>query len=76
MKQNSQVTYLGYILDHRMSPEPMAYKTIKKINSKLNRFYRKKYILTPRFRQLLCNALIQLHFDYACPAWYPNLNKN
>ena len=25
--------------------------------------------------QLLCNALIQPHFDYACTAWYPNLNK-
>ena len=21
----------------------------------------------------LCNALIQPHFDYTCPAWYPNL---
>ena len=21
---------------------------------------------------MLCNALIQPHFDYACPAWYPN----
>ena len=26
-------------------------------------------------RCLLCNALIQLHFDYACSAWYPNLTK-
>ena len=25
---------------------------------------------------MLCNALIQPHFDYACSAWYPNLNKN
>ena len=23
----------------------------------------------------MCNALIQPHFDYACAAWYPNLNK-
>ena len=22
-----------------------------------------------------CNALIQLHYDYACSAWYPSLNK-
>ena len=21
---------------------------------------------------MLCNELIQPHFDYACPAWYPN----
>lgn len=25
---------------------------------------------------MLCNALIQPHFDYARSAWYPNLNKN
>ena len=23
-------------------------------------------------RRLLCNALIQPHFDYACSAWHPN----
>ena len=26
-------------------------------------------------RRLLCNALIQPHFDYAVSAWYPNLQK-
>ena len=26
-------------------------------------------------RRLLCNALIQPHFDFACSAWYPNLNN-
>ena len=26
--------------------------------------------------RLLCNAMIQPFFDYACKAWYPNLNKN
>ena len=26
-------------------------------------------------RRLLCNALLQPHFDYACAAWYPDLNK-
>ena len=29
----------------------------------------------PALRHLLCNALIQLHFDYACSAWYLNLTK-
>ena len=24
---------------------------------------------------MLCNALIQPHFDYACPAWNPNLTE-
>ena len=68
IKQNSQVTYLGCILDETMSGEPMAYKTIKKINTRLNYICRKKHFLTPRRRRLLCNALIQPHFDYACTA--------
>ena len=24
---------------------------------------------------MFCNVLIQSHFDYACPTWYPNLNE-
>ena len=24
---------------------------------------------------MLCNALIQPHFDYVCLAWHPNLNE-
>ena len=59
-----------------MSGEPMAYKTIKKLNFRLGYLFRKKHFLTPCLRRLLCNALIQPHFDYACTAWYPNLNKN
>ena len=39
IKQNSQVTYLGRILDEKMSGEPMADKTIKKISSRLNYFF-------------------------------------
>ena len=48
-----------------MSGEPMAYKTIRKINSRLNYLFRKKHFLTTSLRRLLCNALIQPHFDYA-----------
>ena len=31
--------------------------------------------MTPKRRRLLCNALIQPHFDHACSASYPNLTK-
>ena len=27
-----------------------------------------------RSPRMLCNGLIQPHFDYVCPAWYLNLN--
>ena len=32
--------------------------------------------LSVPLRRLLCNALIQPFFDYACNAWYPGVNKN
>ena len=53
----------------------MALSVINKINNKLKFLYRKNRFLTPTLRRLLCNALIQPHFDYACSAWYPNLTK-
>ena len=53
----------------------MALKVINKINSRLKFLYRKNRYLTPYLKRLLCNALIQPRFDYACSAWYPNLNK-
>mgnify|MGYP000294744382 CR=1 FL=1 len=48
---------------------------MKTVNSRLNFLYRKQTFLNGALRRLLCNALIQPHFDYACTAWYPNLNK-
>ena len=58
-----------------MSGEAMALDGGNKINNKLRFLYRKNSFLTPALRRLLCNALIQPHFDYACSAWYPNLTK-
>ena len=46
-----------------------------KINGMLKFLYRKNRYLISYLKQLLCNALIQPHFNYACSAWYPNLNK-
>ena len=53
----------------------MALKVINKINSRLRFLYRKNRYLSPYLKRLLCNAIIQPHFDYACSAWYPDLNK-
>ena len=58
IKRHSQVTYLGCILD--LSGEPMALKTLTKINGKLKFLYRKKFFLTPTLRRLLCNALSRI----------------
>ena len=75
IKQYSKVTYLGCELDESLWGEAMALKIINKINSRLKFLYTKNKYLTPYLKGLLCNALIQPHFDYACSAWYPNLNK-
>ena len=75
IKQHSKVNYLGCILGETMSGEAMALSVINKINNKLKFLYRKNRFLTPSLRRLLCNALIQPHFNYACSPWYPNLTK-
>ena len=54
----------------------MVLKVINKINGKLEFLYRKNRYLSPKLQRMLCNALIQPHFDYACPAWYHNLTEN
>ena len=48
-----------------MSGESVALKVINKINSRHKFLPRKNKFLTPALRSLLCNALIQLYFDYA-----------
>ena len=75
IKQYSEVTYLGYILDESLSGESVALNAVSKIKTRLKFLYRKNKFLSPQLRRLLCNALIQPHFDYACSVWYPNLNK-
>ena len=75
IKQYSKTTYLVCELDRNLSGEAMALKVINKKNSWLKVFYRKNGYLTPYLIRLLCNVLIQPHFDYAYSAWHPNLNK-
>ena len=75
IKQHSEVTYLGCVLDETMSGEPMALKVVNKINSELKFLYRKNRFLSPELQRMLCNVLIQPHFDYSCPAWYTNLTE-
>lgn len=69
------MTYLTCILDNTKSGEPMACKTLKKINSKLSLMYRKKEFLTPLLQRRLYNSQIQPHFKYACSARYLELTK-
>ena len=54
----------------------MALHVLNKINSRLRFLYRQNTFLKKLLRRLLCNAMIQPFFDYACPAWYPSLRKD
>jgi hypothetical protein len=75
LKQFSTVEYLGCLLDETLSGRDMALKVLAKINGKLRFLYRQGKYLNPRLRRMLCNTLIQPHFDFACSAWYPNLTN-
>ena len=73
--QHTKISYLGCLLDEDLSGESMANKVLGKINGRLKFLHRKNEFLTAPLRRLLCNALVQPHFDYASSAWYPNLSK-
>ena len=75
IKQHKEVKYLGSIFDCNTSGKAIAVKVLKKVNSRLRFLYRKQSIPNGPLRRLLCNVLIQPHFDYASQAWYPNLTK-
>ena len=53
----------------------MALNVVSKINIHLKFFHQKNKFLLPQLRQLLCNALIQPHFNYACSAGTPTSIK-
>ena len=57
------------------SGESKANKVISKVNVRLKFLHQKNKYLTFNLHRLLCNALIQPHFDYTSSAWYPNLSK-
>ena len=75
IKQHFRVKYLGRLSGETMSGQVMALNVINKINNKLKFIHGKISFLPPVLRRLLCNALLQPHFDYACSACYPNLTK-
>ena len=66
IKQYGIAEYLGCCLDANLTGESMAMKSLRKINTKLQFLYRQNEFLNPKLRRLLCNSLIQPHFDDAC----------
>ena len=58
-----------------MSGEAMALIVVNKNNNKLKFFSLKNSFLTPAMRCLVCNALVQPHFHYACSVSCPNIRE-
>ena len=77
IEQKSSVKYLGVTLDSMLNGRSVVGRQyFVKINNKLKLLYRKQRFLTKDIRRLLCNSLIQPHYDFACSSWYPLLTKN
>lgn len=74
LSQNS-VKYLGLQIDQFLSGDIIVNSILQKANARLNFLYRNAKCLSEHSRKTLCMALIQCHFDYACSAWFSNVNK-
>ena len=76
IEQKQKVKYLGVTLDDSLTGKSMVESILSKINNKLKFLYRKQKFLNKDIRRLLCNSLIQPHYDFACCSWYPLLTQN
>ena len=74
IESKSKITYLGLTFDNDMSFSSMGNSVIKKVNAKLKFLYRKSAFFGTNERKLLCSALVNPHFEYACKAWYRSVN--
>ena len=71
----SEVTYLGAILDQTLSGASTARSIITKSTNKLKFLYRNARSLDSKSKAVLTSALIQCHFDYASAIWYSGLTQ-
>ena len=69
------VKYLGATIDQSMSGKDMGLSVVSKVNKYIKFLYRKKDFLDYKCKRMLCLALIQPHFDYACNTWFRTLEK-
>ena len=67
MESKSKITYLGF--DNDMSFSSMGNSVTKKGNDKLKFIYRNSALFGTNDRQLLCSALVNPYFEYACNTW-------
>ena len=72
------VKYLVCLLDENMSGKAMARKVLKRLTEKRKKkcLYRQSRYLSCPLKRMLCNTLIQPHYDFACCSWFPNLSMS
>ena len=75
IKQHHLAESLGYCLDANLNGESMTTKSLMKINTKSLVLHRQNEFLNPKLRTLLCNSLIQPHFDYTCISCFPLIGQ-
>ena len=75
IEAKKEIKYLGATLDQSLSGESMYDNVLKKANRTLKFLYRKANFLKSRERKMMCNTMLQSHFDYACNVWYRSLGK-
>ena len=75
IESKKSVKYLGMVLDQDMSGSTMGTSVIQKVNSKIKFLYRNKVFFGIKERKMLCSALLQSDFDYACNSWFRGLQK-
>ena len=70
------IEYLGCLLDENLPGQAMARMDLKKVNRKKKYLYRQSRHLPYPLKRMLCNTLIQPHYDFLYCSWYPNLSMS
>ena len=73
VSSKEEITYLGCILDNKLTGESMATRAIKKVNQRTRFLGRISSFVNKDALKTLAGALIQPYFDYACTSWFSNI---
>ena len=76
IKQHETVSTLVANLTLNLIGEVMVSNVLRKISPRLKFLFRQSMYLTLAYKMLLCDALIQPHFNYRDFWWFPLLMKN
>jgi len=73
IKTVTMVKYLGVEIDNSISGELIAENVVKKTGNRLKFLYRHSKCLNQHCKKILCSALCQSYFDYACSSWFTGI---